>query len=147
MATASEGGQLGPGDIAGPEGLLRVPSAALSAFEMAVSAAGIPAVGFFAQVPPYASIGYAAASLALLHRLARHLGVALDVESLVDEERDQRQRYDAAVAGDPMLRVTVERLQSAAGDMEEERLPSGDELAREIQRFLRRQPGAGDDEG
>ncbi|MFL6043115.1 MAG: PAC2 family protein [Gaiellales bacterium] len=147
MATASEGGQLGPGNIAGPEGLLRVPSAALSAFEMAVSAAGIPAVGFFAQVPPYASIGYAAASLALLHRLARHLGVALDVESLVDEERDQRQRYDAAVAGDPMLRETVERLQSAAGDMEEERLPSGDELAREIQRFLRRQPGAGDDEG
>ena len=79
MATASEGGQLGPGNIAGPEGLLRVPSAALSAFEMAVSAAGIPAVGFFAQVPPYASIGYAAASLALLHRLARHLGVALEV--------------------------------------------------------------------
>ena len=41
----------------------------------------------------------------------------------------------------------MERLESAAGDMEEERLPSGDELAREIERFLRRQPGAGDDEG
>ena len=80
MATASRGGLLAPGEAPGPEGLLRVPSAALSVLEMAVTAAGIPAVGFFAQVPPYASIGYAAASIALLDRLARHLGVALDVE-------------------------------------------------------------------
>ena len=59
----------GPGEPRGPEGLLRVPSAALSAFEMAVTEAGTPAVGFYAQVPPYASIGYAAASIALLDRL------------------------------------------------------------------------------
>ncbi len=139
MATASEDGLLD--EPAGPEGLLRVPSAALSVLEMAVTRAGTPAVGFYAQVPPYASIGYAAASVALVGRLARHLGVAIDVEPLLDEQREQHARYDAAVAGDAMLRETVSRLESAAGDVESEQLPSGDDLAREIERFLRRQDG------
>jgi hypothetical protein len=140
MSTASQDGLLQAG-TPGPEGLLRVPSAALSALEMAVSAAGIPAVGFFAQVPPYASIGYAAASIALLERLGRHLGIDLPVEGLGDQEREQRARYDAAVSGDAMLRQTVEQLESVAEGVEEEHLPSGDELAREIERFLRGHDG------
>ena len=139
MATASEDGLLD--EPAGPEGLLRVPSAALSVLEMAVTRAGTPAVGFYAQVPPYASIGYAAASAALVQRLARHLGVAIDVQPLLDEQREQHARYDAAVAGDAMLRETVSRLESAAGGVESEQLPSGDDLALEIERFLRRRDG------
>src|SRR5205823_6104164 len=118
MVTASQGGLLAPGDTPGPEGLLRVPSAALSVLELAVTGAGTPAVGFYAQVPPYASIGYAAASIALVQRLARHLSITIDVESLLAEEREQHARYDAAVAGDAMLRETVSRLESAAGDVE-----------------------------
>jgi hypothetical protein len=139
MATASQDGLLD--EPAGPEGLLRVPSAALSVLEMAVTDAGTPAVGFYAQVPPYASIGYAAASIALVQRLSRHLSITIDVQSLLAEEREQYARYDAAVAGDAMLRETVSRLESAAGDVESEQLPSGDDLAREIERFLRRQDG------
>jgi len=139
MATASQDGLLD--EPAGPEGLLRVPSAALSVLEMAVTEAGTPAVGFYAQVPPYASIGYAAASIALVRRLSRHLAVTIDVEPLLAEEREQHARYDAAVAGDAMLRETVARLESAAGDVEAEQLPSGDDLAREIERYLRRQDG------
>jgi len=139
MATASQDGLLD--EPAGPEGLLRVPSAALSVLEMAVTEAGTPAVGFYAQVPPYASIGYAAASIALVQRLSRHLSITIDVESLLAEEREQHARYDAAVADDAMLRETVSRLESAAGDVESEQLPSGDDLAREIERFLRRQDG------
>ena len=82
MVTASEDGLLHPGESTGPEGLLRVPSAVLSVLELAVTGAGTPAVGFYAQVPPYASIGYTAASLALLDRLARHLDVSFDLEEL-----------------------------------------------------------------
>ena len=138
MATASQDGLLGRDDVRGPEGILRVPSAVLSVLELAVSGSGTPAVGFFAQVPPYASIGYAAASLALLDRLARHLGISFDLGELEEEHHQQQQRYDAAVAGDPVLRETVSRLESAAGEAEVD-LPSGDELAREIERFLRGQ--------
>ena len=140
LATASRDGLLAAGETQGPEGLLRVPSAAISALEMAVSAAGTPAVGFFAQVPPYASVGYAAASIALLDRLGGHLGVAFDVDALVAEEREQRARYDAAMTGDAILRETVSRLEEMVGDAAAERLPSGDELAREIQRFLNDRP-------
>jgi hypothetical protein len=142
MVTASEDGLLHPGESPGPEGLLRVPAAVLSVLELAVTGQGTPGVGFYAQVPPYASIGYTAASLALLDRLSRHLDVSFDIDELVDEERQQRARYDAAVAGDAVLRETVARLESATGDMDDEQLPSGDDLAREIERFLRRQ---GDD--
>jgi len=140
MATASVDGLLAAGETRGPEGLLRVPSAAISALEMAVSARGTPAVGFFAQVPPYASVGYAAASIALLDRLGGHLGIAFDVDALVGQERDQRARYDSAMTGDAILRETVSRLELMVGDEAAERLPSGDELAREIQRFLNDRP-------
>jgi hypothetical protein len=146
MVTASHDGLLAPGETPGPEGLLRVPSAALSVIELAVVASGVPAVGFYAQVPPYASIGYTAASLALIQRLVRHLDVDVDVDELIAEELEQRARYDAAVAGDAMLRETVARLESAASEMESEQLPSGDELAREIERYLRRQGEPGDDD-
>ena len=140
LATASQDGLLAAGEMQGPEGLLRVPSAAISVLEMAVSATGTPAVGFFAQVPPYASVGYAAASIALLDRLGGHLGVAFDVDVLVAEEREQRARYDSAMTGDAILRETVSRLEEMVGDTAAERLPSGDELAREIQRFLNDRP-------
>ncbi|HET6847322.1 MAG TPA: PAC2 family protein [Gaiellales bacterium] len=147
MTTASEDDLLAAGTARGPAGLLRVPSAVLSALEMAVSAAGIPSVGFFAQVPPYASIGYAAASIALLERVAGHLEIDIPMEGLREEEREQFARYDAAVRSDAMLKQTVEQLESVAGDIDEERLPSGDDLAREIERFLRGRAETGEADG
>jgi hypothetical protein len=136
MATASRDGLLGPEDVRRPGGLLRVPSAALSALELEATAAGIPCVGFFAQVPPYVGGGYAAASLALLEHVARHLGVTLDLDDLADLASRERTRYDQAAAADPETQEMIARLEAMAGE-EELRLPSGDELAREIQRFLR----------
>ena len=147
MTTASEDDLLAAGTARGPAGLLRVPSAVLSALEMAVSAAGIPSVGFFAQVPPYASIGYAAASIALLERVAGHLEIDIPMEGLREEEREQFARYDAAVRSDAMLKQTVEQLENVAGDIDEERLPSGDDLAREIERFLRGRAETGEADG
>jgi hypothetical protein len=142
MATASRDGLLRERG-AGPDGLLRVPSAALSTLEMAVTEAGVPAVGFYAQVPPYASIGYVAASVALLERLASHLGLPIDPGELLTAERDQRTRYDAAMAADPILKETVTRLEAAMGAVDDERLPTGDEIAHEIQRFLQGHQGEG----
>jgi hypothetical protein len=136
MATASRDGLLSADDVRRPGGLLRVPSAALSALELEVTAAGIPAVGFFAQVPPYVGGGYAAASLALLEHVARHLGITLDLDDLADLAGRERERYDQAAAADPETQEMITRLEAMAGE-DELRLPSGDELAREIQRFLR----------
>jgi hypothetical protein len=118
----------------GPQGLLRVPSAALSAVELSVMGAGVPCVGFYAQVPHYVGGPFASASIALLEHVERHLGVEVGLGSLPDDAIAQRQRLDAAVEGDESTRAYVAQLEAG---LEEERIPTGDELASEIERFLR----------
>jgi PAC2 family protein len=135
LATASRDGLLNDHDTKGPPGLLRVPSAALSAMELPVSEAGVPAVGFYAQVPHYVGGPYAAASVSLLRHLARHLGIEIPLAELEDEADAQRARLDAAVAADDDVRELLERMEQN----DDEELPSGDDLAAEIERFLRGQ--------
>ncbi len=134
LATASRDGLLHESETKGPQGLLRVPSAALSALELPIAHVGVPTVGFYAQVPHYVGGPYAAASVALLEHLARHLGVTFEIESLAEEATAQRQRLDAAVEADDDVREILTRLEQA-----DEEIPSGDELAAEIERFLRGQ--------
>jgi hypothetical protein len=142
LATASAPNLLHPDEQQGPGGLLRVPGAALSTVEMAVSGSGVPAVGFYAQVPHYVGGPYAAASIALLEHLERHLGVSVSLGDLTDEALQQRQRLDEAVASDDDTRRYLSRLEELAG---EERVPSGDELASEIERYLREADPGGEE--
>ncbi len=143
LGTASKAGLLQDDVQQGPQGLLRVPAAALSVVELAVTGGGIPAVGFYAQVPHYVGGPYAAATIALLDHLGRHVGVEFPLGGLPDEAAAQRTRLDAAVAADDEAREYLQRLEQlpASG----ERIPSGDELASEIERFLRGEAGDGGD--
>jgi hypothetical protein len=138
FGTASSEGLLHDDVDLGPQGLLRVPAAALSVIEMAVASAGIPTVGFYAQVPHYVGGSGAAGAIALLEQLGRHVGVELPLGDLPEEALSQRQRLDTAVGGDEDAREYLERLESISG---EENVPSGDELASEIERFLRGEAG------
>jgi len=129
------------GDVQpGPAGILRVPSAAISVLESSVSAAGIPACGYYAQVPHYISGPYPAATVALLHAVGRHVDADLVDAELVDEARQLRERLDAAAALEETTRTYVERLETM---VDEERLPSGDDLISEIEQFLRESGGEG----
>lgn len=118
----------------GPAGTLRVPSAALSVLEHAVGETGIPAIGYYAQVPHYISGPYPAAAIELVRAVARHVDIELPLRDLSEEARQLRERLDAATALDETTRTYVQRLESMA---DEQRLPSGDELISEIERFLR----------
>jgi hypothetical protein len=118
----------------GPQGLLRVPSAAISVLDMAIAVAGIPTVGYFAQVPHYVSGPYPAAAIELLRAVSKHLGQELDLEGLTEEASQLRTRLDAAIAVDEKTRLYLERLESMA---DEARLPQGDDLIADIERFLR----------
>jgi proteasome assembly chaperone (PAC2) family protein len=142
LATASAAGLLPEGIRQGPDGLLRVPSACLSVLELAASANGIPAVGLFAQVPHYVNATYPAASIALLTALGRHLGIEPPVGQLATRALERRNLLDAATATDEDTKSHVERLESL---VDESRLPEGDELIADIERFLRE--GDGGDEG
>ena len=142
LATASASGLLPEGIRQGPDGLLRVPSACLSVLELAASSNGIPAVGFFAQVPHYVNATYPAASIALLSALGRHLGVEPPVGQLATRALERRNLLDAATATDDDTKAHVERLETL---VDQARLPEGDELIADIERFLRE--GSADDEG
>ena len=125
--------------MAGPEGTLRVPSALVSALEIEVSAAGIPALGYFAQVPHYVSGPYATARSSSRAAVATHLGAEIPAHELADESRELRERLDTAAGLDETTRSYVERLEAM---YDEQRLPSGDDLISDIERFLRDQGGA-----
>lgn len=144
IGTASGPGLL-RGDVRpGPDGLLRVPAAALSVLEMAMAKTDVAAVGYFAQVPHYVSGAYALAALALLRAVERHLDLEIPVGELDNEARQLRSRLDTATALEDTTRSYVERLEAM---VDEERLPAGDELISEIERFLRDSGGEGTQRG
>jgi hypothetical protein len=131
------------GDISpGPAGILRVPSALVSALELEIGATGIPALGYFAQVPHYVSGPYATASVELLRALGHHLGSVIPAADLEAEATELRERLDAATGLDETTRSYVQRLEAM---YDEQRLPSGSDLISDIERFLRDQgrPGQG----
>jgi hypothetical protein len=134
LGTESKPGLLRADVQPGPSGTLRVPSALVSVLEMSVAEAGIAAVGYFAQVPHYVSGPYPAAAVGLLDAVSRHLGIDLPLGALADEARQLRDRLDTATAVDETSRAYVERLEAM---VDEARLPSGDDLISEIERFLR----------
>jgi hypothetical protein len=140
LGTEAQPGLLRGEVMAGPAGTLRVPSALVSALELEVSSTGIPALGYFAQVPHYVSGPYATAALELLKTLGRHLGTEIPAGELVSEARELRVRLDGAAAADDTTRGYVERLEAM---FDEQRLPAGDDLISDIERFLRDQGSPG----
>lgn len=139
IATASKRELLDPNEPV-LEGALRVPSAAVSVVDFRFSDAGIPTVGFWAQVPHYVAAVYHAGAAALVRRVARHLHIDVPVDDLEREAETQRRQLDEIVAARPEAQAFVDQLEQMAAEQE---MPSGDELAAEFERYLRDQPGGG----
>jgi proteasome assembly chaperone (PAC2) family protein len=102
---------------------------------------GLPSVSFWASVPHYLpSVPSTPAALALLENLSKLLGASFDTARLERTSEDYQRQVSAAVAQDSDLTSYVRMLeerydtQAAQGIRN---LPSGDELARELERFLR----------
>jgi hypothetical protein len=119
------------------EGLLRVPAAAVSLVEWTLAEDGIPAVGFWAQVPHYAAV-YAAGAIALLRRVEDHLEVTIGAGSLEDEAAAQTAALQHVFERSPEASEYLERLQGMASA---EEIPHADNIAEEVERFLRSQRG------
>jgi hypothetical protein len=67
------------------------------------------------------------------------VGVAVDASALETAATDYERQVNLAVQSDPDIQAFVERLEQAAGDAPAEpgSLPSGETIARDLQRFLR----------
>lgn len=139
MMTASAAGLI-EGEHGLPPGLLRVPAAGVSLVEIHLSQRGIPCVGFWAHIPHYVNGPYSPGALALVERVARHLGVDIPLGSLEAEAAAERKRLDEIVASRPEAMAYLERLESMT-EPEPMQAVSGDELAQEIEKFLRDSTG------
>ncbi len=71
---------------------------------------------------------------AFAERVKRALG-------LVDEVATWENRLDVAVAEDPEARIYVRQLEGHHDSQTEQQVVSGDDLAEEVERFLREQRG------
>jgi hypothetical protein len=109
---------------------------------------GLAAVGLWAQVPHYlAAMPYPPSSVALLDGLGTVAGLDVGNDALRSEADATRQRVDALVNENEEHKEMVHQLEVSV-DAEQEStdtalgvgpLPSGDELAAELERFLRDQ--------
>lgn len=138
-------------------GSLDVPAGIHAVLDTEATKLGIPAVGLWAQVPHYiSSMSYPAASLALLEGLDDAAGLQVEAKDLAAEAAATRDRLDRLVAENPEHLAMVQQLetvvdtaepidaQSEAGPINIGDIPSGDELAEELQRFLEQRPDDGD---
>jgi hypothetical protein len=135
IATASDPAHL-PMDDEHAEGLLRVPSAAVSALEYMIAGTGIPTIGFYARVPQYVGVEYPAAALALIRRLEQHLGVDLPTGDLAEHAATQRAELDSVAETRSDIKNMIEHLEAM---VDAAKAVSGEQLAAEIERFLRQQ--------
>lgn len=105
--------------------------------------ANLPSVSFWAPVPHYLpAVPSAPATLGLLKSLSALLDIKIDTEQLEKTSADYQEQVSAAVSQDADLTSYVQMLeerydaQAAQGTRD---LPSGDELAHELENFLREQ--------
>ncbi|HET7481572.1 MAG TPA: PAC2 family protein [Actinomycetota bacterium] len=121
------------------EGLLRVPAAAVSLIEWSNAQAGIATVGFWAQVPHYAS-PYTAGAIALVRRVETHLDVTIGAGDLETEAAAQAKTLSELIAANAEAQEYVERLQHLVGEQD---VPTAENIAEEVERFLRNQRRGG----
>jgi len=127
---------LEPPRYEGPTGIVGV-------FQDLCTTAGIPAVSFWASVPYYvAQPPCPKATLTLLRRIEDLLDVAIPLRDLPDEARAWQDGVDELAAADSEVAEYVRSLEEAKDTAE---LPeaTGEAIAREFERYLRRRDEGG----
>jgi proteasome assembly chaperone (PAC2) family protein len=130
---------LAPSSYEGPTGIVGI-------LHAACQQAGLPSASLWAAVPHYiAATPNPKAALALVRKLEGLVGVAVDGSDLESASADYERQVNVAVQSDPDVQAFVERLEQAAGDEPDDSpgaLPSGETIARDLQRFLRQRGDA-----
>jgi predicted ATP-grasp superfamily ATP-dependent carboligase len=126
------------------------PTGIIGVLHAACQQDGLPSASLWAAVPHYvAATPNPKASLALVRKLEGLLGVVVDASELESAANEYERQVNAAVQSDPDVQAFVERLEQAASsgvDDDPGPLPSGETIARDLQRFLRQRgedPGVG----
>jgi predicted ATP-grasp superfamily ATP-dependent carboligase len=131
-----------------------VPASCQVTLEAELRAAGLTTLGLWARLPHYVATDYPAASKALLERFSAYAGTPVDVTGFEEAIEEQRVQLDEAAAASEEIIEHVRGLESMYDAVLEaereqrsdegplqglapEEVPSGDEIAAEVERFLR----------
>jgi len=99
---------------------------------------GLPAVSLRVGVPHYlTNAQHPRSTAALLRHLEHVLGVPTSHGLMLEEIQRWEELHDAAVDGDEQTEHYVQMLEEEYDRRTEESVPSGEDLAREFERFLR----------
>ncbi|GAA1831896.1 PAC2 family protein [Pseudonocardia ailaonensis] len=136
-----------PSNYQGPTGIVGV-------FQSACIEAGIPSLSYWAEVPHYVSQARVPkAAIALLLRVEEALDVEVPLGGLPDQAEEWERTVNEMAEADDEVREYVRQLELQAVEEEEEQPvdlteASGDEIAADFERYLRRRgtggPGGGD---
>ena len=125
-------------------GSIEVPAGIGEVIGEACVAAGIPSIGLWARVPHYvAAMPFAPAALALVEGLSAISGLVIGTDGLEKSAAEARRQVDELIAQsaehEAMVRQMEEQFDAGgetALDLEGD-LPTGDEIASELERYLR----------
>ena len=104
---------------------------------------GLASASLWAAVPHYvAAVPNPKAALALLRRLEGLSGVAIEASELEEAGERFDEQVDQAVASNPEIEQLVRRLEEQQEELIDlDQSASGDEIARQFERFLRQRGG------
>ncbi|HEY4398335.1 MAG TPA: PAC2 family protein [Acidimicrobiia bacterium] len=113
------------------------PTGAQTALQVALGDAGIPGLGLWAQVPHYVSATPSPPAIsALLSQLRELTGVETELTGLDSQVDEYLRRVEEGLSERPDVAEMVRNIEESEDSGE---IPTGDELASEIERFLREQ--------
>jgi proteasome assembly chaperone (PAC2) family protein len=119
------------------------PTGITGVLHRACADAGLPSVSFWASVPHYLpAVPSAPAALALLDKLSGLLGMTVDTTDLESTAKTYQEQVSVAVSQDSDLSSYVKMLEERFDsqlDQGPRNLPTGDDLAQELEGFLREQ--------
>lgn len=128
-----------------PQEEIMVPASAQVAMESELGRHGIPASGFWVRIPHYVATDYPEASQVLLRALEQLLHLQVASDHLDVEVETQRKKLDEAAQGSPEVQTHISALEQAydqeadddTGSIGVGPIPTGDQIAAELERFLR----------
>lgn len=128
-----------------PHERLTVPASCQVAMEACLRDEGLRTLGLWVRVPHYVAGDYPAAAAHLTGLLADELGTEIDLSGLRQAADQHRTELDEAATSSEEVVAHIRQLE-VAYDQEIDGghigpIPSADEIAAEVERFLRRQTG------
>jgi hypothetical protein len=126
------------------DGRIDVPAGIHAAIERRCADEGLPATGIWAQIPHYAAgMPYPDGAVALVEGLRNIAGLQFPLGSLVDDARSTRTRLDELVSNSDdhiaMVRQLEVQVDAIIDTTPSGPLPTGDDLAAELEQYLRDQ--------